>query len=100
MFMNNVARVMIYREMHLHLVRMKYIMGRVAKIVETLSTGGNWSEAGRRGCFPLQRVTNQNYMNSYDWCFNELQHNDNNTSKAMSDSELRSEECFDEGVVV
>ena len=81
-------------------MRTKYFMGHVAKIVETHSTGGNSSEEGGRGCFPLQRVTNQKFMKSNDWCYNELQDNDNNISKAVIDSELRSGECLDKGVVI
>ncbi len=50
--------------------------------------------------FPLQRVTNQNFMYSNDCCYIELQDNDNKTSKAVIDSELRRGECIDEGVVV
>jgi hypothetical protein len=45
---------------------MKHFMGHVAKIVETHSTGGKWSEEAGRGCFPLQRVTNQKFMKSND----------------------------------
>jgi len=39
--------------MHLQLVRMKFFMGHVAMIVETHSTGGNWSEAGGWACVPV-----------------------------------------------
>ena len=50
------------------------------------------------GLFPLQRVTNQKFMNFND-C-SELQINDNNISKAVIDSELRSGECLDKVVVI